>query len=170
MTAFTARENSALASPLASPDGAAIQSGEPDKPAARPKLSTRFLDGLRGLAALYVFVRHASVLLYSRPVHPAFLDRVVATGFFSFRFAIAAVYFFFVLSGFVIHLRYSQKLAADPRGATFGWPGFFWRRARFTRRSCSHWPSPSYSTRLASISTSPSTTPKPWLTEWLRRR
>ena len=36
-----------------------------------PELDTTFLDGLRGLAALYVFVRHASVYLYARPIHPA---------------------------------------------------------------------------------------------------
>jgi peptidoglycan/LPS O-acetylase OafA/YrhL len=129
MTAFTARETSAPP-PDPSPAGEGNLSYRPALPLATRQPSTRFLDGLRGLAALYVFIRHASILLYSRPDHPAFLDRLIASGFYSFRFAVAAVYFFFVLSGFVIHLRYSQKLAADPRGATFGWPGFFWRRAR----------------------------------------
>src|SRR5258708_17727183 len=99
-------------------------------PAVPRPPSTRFLDGLRGLAALYVFIRHASVLLYSRPDHPAFLDKIVASGLFSFRFAVAAVYFFFALSRFVIHLRYSPKLAADPICATFGLPRFFLRPAR----------------------------------------
>jgi peptidoglycan/LPS O-acetylase OafA/YrhL len=113
MTAFTARETSA----------------PPPHPSPAGEGHISYLTKLP-LAALYVFIRHASVLLYARPDHPAFIDRLVASGFFAFRFAVAAVYFFFVLSGFVIHLRYSQKLAADPRGATFGWPSFFWRRAR----------------------------------------
>ncbi len=129
MTAFTARETScAPAAPFTYRRRETLASAH-SAPRARPP-STRFLDGLRGLAALYVFIRHATVLLYARPDHPAFINRLIASGFFSFRFAVAAVYFFFVLSGFVIHLRYAQKLAADPRGATFGWPGFFWRRAR----------------------------------------
>jgi peptidoglycan/LPS O-acetylase OafA/YrhL len=112
------------------PAGDGGASSPPGTREPQKQLDTRFLDGLRGLAALYVFIRHASVILYIRPDHPALIDRLVSSGIFAFRFAVAAVLFFFVLSGFVIHLRYAQKLAANPLGATFDWGAFVWRRFR----------------------------------------
>lgn len=79
---------------------------------------TIFLDGLRGLAALYVVGGHAVGLLYNR--HPAageagftpspwwmtYLDGAIAA---LFSKALVAVLFFFVLSGFVIHLRQARS-------------------------------------------------------------
>lgn len=52
--------------------------------------------------------------------------------FFSlFKYGHEAVLFFFVLSGFVIHLRYARQLAAPVGGEVhFGWKEFVWRRVR----------------------------------------
>ena len=81
----------------------------------------RFLDGLRGLAALYVMIGHARWLLwegYSEGYlqHPDSYSQAgkALVYFFSiFRYGREAVLFFFVLSGFVIHLRYARKLKAE---------------------------------------------------------
>jgi peptidoglycan/LPS O-acetylase OafA/YrhL len=51
--------------------------------------------------------------------------------FFSlFKYGHEAVLFFFVLSGFVIHLRYARRMAEQGMAAKFDWGAFVWRRAR----------------------------------------
>lgn len=102
------------------------------------KQHLKFLDGLRGLAALYVLVAHARWLLwegYSEGYvqHPEAypLPAKLLMYFFStFRYGHAAVMLFFVLSGFVIHLRYAKQLNAQPDSAHFDWIPFVVRRFR----------------------------------------
>lgn len=77
-----------------------------------------FLDSLRGLAALVVLVGHARWLLwegYSEgyKLHPDSYSVIgkISVYFLSlFSFGHQAVMFFFVLSGFVIHLKYSKNI------------------------------------------------------------
>ncbi len=76
----------------------------------------KFLDGLRGLAAIYVMIGHARWLLWEGYAqyqsHPAQYNTFnkFATYFFSlFRYGHEVVLFFFVLSGFVIHLKYARN-------------------------------------------------------------
>lgn len=95
--------------------------------------SFQFLDGLRGLTAVYVACGHAQGLLWEgaaspelRPDRYTGLNRVARL----FIFGHAAVIFFFVLSGFVIHLRYSRDLKATGACATFDWAPYVKRRAR----------------------------------------
>ncbi len=47
-----------------------------------------------------------------------------------FRYGHEAVLFFFVLSGFVIHLRYARRLALDGVKSRFDWFSYVYRRAR----------------------------------------
>lgn len=110
----------------------------PQAPAAPADSGLLFLDGLRGLAAFYVMVGHARWLLWEgysegflrhpeayTPAHKGLVY------FFSlFKYGHEAVMFFFVLSGFVIHLRYARQLAVAGAGARFDWGGFVRRRAR----------------------------------------
>jgi peptidoglycan/LPS O-acetylase OafA/YrhL len=101
--------------------------------------STVFLDGLRGLAAFYVVLHHAFWLLQEGYTagylaHPAsYTTLQYYVALFSavlFRFGHVAVLFFFVLSGFVIHLRYARRIVNEPARADFGWGDFVYRRAR----------------------------------------
>lgn len=95
-----------------------------------------FLDGLRGFAAFYVMVGHARWLLWEgyaegfkrHPERYSALGRAVVYLLAACRWGHEAVLFFFVLSGFVIHLRYARKLA-DGAGAFDLWP-YLGRRAR----------------------------------------
>ena len=98
----------------------------------RPRVATQstlFLDGLRGLAAVYVLMRHVSwmpALPHSGPAWRhvrALLEEM-------FRYGHLGVVFFFVLSGFVIHLRYAKQLRQDARGASLGVGNFVFRRVR----------------------------------------
>ena len=97
-----------------------------------------FLDGLRGLAAFYVMVGHARWLLwegYSNGyrLHPdAYnsFEKILVYFFACFRYGNEAVLFFFVLSGFVIHLRYSLALKTDNQTCKFDWIPFMKKRAR----------------------------------------
>ena len=95
-----------------------------------------FLDGMRGLAALYVLVGHARWLLWegfgsysqhSQSYH--LLGKLVVYASALARFGHEAVIFFFVLSGFVIHLRYARLLLRDPH-APFDLFPYLSRRAR----------------------------------------
>ena len=68
---------------------------------------TKFLDGLRGLAAIYVLIHHARWLLtesYSLRIDKTFIGKFLTYTLSMFRFGHEVVIFFFVLSGFVIHL------------------------------------------------------------------
>jgi peptidoglycan/LPS O-acetylase OafA/YrhL len=101
--------------------------------------SLLFLDGLRGLAAFYVMVGHARWLLwegysegfFKHPQDYTWGGKALVYAFSLFKYGHEAVLFFFVLSGFVIHLRYSRKLVGPAAGnARFDWGAFVWRRAR----------------------------------------
>jgi peptidoglycan/LPS O-acetylase OafA/YrhL len=88
-------------------------------PAGKPRLKLKFLDGLRGLAALYVVLFHQ----YSpREISPALAHWLVWM-----RFGHYAVAVFIVLSGYSLMI--PIVLAGDGR-VTGGMAGFFKRRAR----------------------------------------
>lgn len=85
-----------------------------------------FLNGLRGLASFYVLVGHARWLLWEG--HSGFLQnsdkynllgklQVYLLSFF--RYGHEMVLFFFVLSGFVIHLSYARNLAVGEKIRSF---------------------------------------------------
>ena len=75
------------------------------------------LEGIRGLTAFYVLVHHARLLLtlpyrdglLTHPEKYEWYDRLMVYLFSFFKFGHEAVIIFFVLSGFVIHLK-----QADP--------------------------------------------------------
>jgi len=98
-----------------------------------------FLDGLRGLAALFVMIGHARLLVWEGfsegyELHPesynAFNKMLVYFfSLFATKYGHQAVLFFFVLSGFVIHLKYAARLTADPNHK-FDHLNYFTRRIR----------------------------------------
>src|SRR5438552_18554076 len=93
----------------------------------RFRLNLQFVDGLRGLAALYVMVGHARWLLWEgysegflkHPQDYSIFNKALVYLFSLFKYGHEAVLFFFVISGFVIHLRYAQALAAHGTAARF---------------------------------------------------
>jgi peptidoglycan/LPS O-acetylase OafA/YrhL len=105
---------------------------------ANPNSNLMFLDGLRGLAALYVMVGHARWLLWEgyregyllHPEQYSILEKGLMYFLSLFRYGHEAVIFFFVISGFVIHLRYAKKIAVEGDRSKFDWARFVGRRAR----------------------------------------
>lgn len=83
-----------------------------------------FLETLRGLAALYVVIHHARWLLWigysngylKNPDQFSLLNKMLVYFFSLFIYGHEMVLFFFVLSGFVIHLRYSKNLKSGEKG------------------------------------------------------
>jgi peptidoglycan/LPS O-acetylase OafA/YrhL len=113
---------------------------DPSTPSARAsdrRAKLAFLDGLRGLAALYVAVGHARWLLWEGyaegyKLHAqrySLLGKALVFGLAPFRWGHEAVIFFFVLSGFVIHLGYATRLA-EGRAARFDFWPYLKRRAK----------------------------------------
>lgn len=81
------------------------------------KENFKVLDGLRGLSALYVLIHHARQLL-TQPynnglsIHPeqySIIDKIFVYAFSLFKYGHEAVIVFFVLSGFVIHLKQADR-------------------------------------------------------------
>jgi peptidoglycan/LPS O-acetylase OafA/YrhL len=91
----------------------------------------RAFDGLRGLAALYIVAHHARLYLWEgshRALASGGFPAIVAFATVPLRYGAEVVLVFFLLSGFVIHLRQARSLA---RGETpsFRAISFFRRRA-----------------------------------------
>lgn len=82
---------------------------------------TGFLDGLRGLAAVYVMVGHSRWLLWEgysegflrHSAQYSLSERVLVYFLSLFTFGHQAVIFFFILSGFVIHLSIIKRPAEE---------------------------------------------------------
>jgi peptidoglycan/LPS O-acetylase OafA/YrhL len=117
--------------PSANGDGAPLQLQREARRAldGQPPASTRFLDGMRGLAAFYVLMRHVTWVPTPEDAGRRWLA-VHHLLYRAFYYGHMAVIFFFVLSGFVIHLRYAKRLKDGPEKARFGWGDFVYRRAR----------------------------------------
>jgi peptidoglycan/LPS O-acetylase OafA/YrhL len=95
-----------------------------------------FLDGLRGLAALYVLIHHARWLLWEGYnegflIHPqqySIFNKLLVYFFSFFRFGYEAVLLFFILSGFVIHLRYAIRIKENGSAVPFDYWAFIKKR------------------------------------------
>ncbi|SIO61783.1 Peptidoglycan/LPS O-acetylase OafA/YrhL, contains acyltransferase and SGNH-hydrolase domains [Singulisphaera sp. GP187] len=95
---------------------------KPHSPNATHPPRLPFLDGIRGLAALYVTLHHAALM-----IPPAGLSGPVLAIRFFLRHGHGAVAVFIVLSGYCLML----PVACDPLSrAPFKWGAFFKRRAR----------------------------------------
>ena len=85
-------------------------------------MNIRFLDGLRGIAALMVLVGHARLLLWEGytagfKVHSetySGIDKALMFALSPFRYGHEMVVLFFILSGFVIHLRFANQAHRVP--------------------------------------------------------
>lgn len=96
-----------------------------------------FLDGLRGLAAIYVMVGHARSLLWEgyslgfvlHPQNYNIVNTFLVYFLGMFRFGTEAVFLFFVLSGFVIHLKYARQYKSSS-SVKFGYWNFIFRRVK----------------------------------------
>ena len=82
-----------------------------------------YLDGLRGLAALFVVVHHAYVTVWPEKNHPA---GILKTALAPLGFGHYAVVAFIVLSGYCLMLPVLRAGDGRPRGS---WRSFFTRRA-----------------------------------------
>lgn len=95
-----------------------------------------FLDGLRGIAAFYVMTGHARWLLWEghdfylvNHAKYSLVDKVLMYFFSMFKFGHEFVLFFFVLSGFVIHLKYAKKLKQNS-SFSFDKREYFYKRIK----------------------------------------
>lgn len=91
----------------------------------------RAFDGLRGLAALYIVAHHARIDLWEgshRALASGGFAAVLAFATVPLRYGAEVVLLFFLLSGFVIHLRQAQSLARG-ESPSFRVASFFRRRA-----------------------------------------
>lgn len=103
----------------------------------KPVTGLSFLDGLRGLAAFMVLMGHARWLLWEgysegylkHPQQYSFTGKLFVYFLSMFRFGHQSVLFFFVLSGFVIHLKYARSLKNEPQ-TFFDLPDYLLRRIR----------------------------------------
>jgi peptidoglycan/LPS O-acetylase OafA/YrhL len=119
---------------------AEVESSQPplDGPAGAGSAGLAFLDGMRGLAALYVVIGHARWLLWEgysegykrHPDHYGVMGKVLVEIAAAFKWGHEAVIFFFVLSGFVIHLRYARRIATEGAAARFDLGTYLLRRSR----------------------------------------
>ncbi len=104
---------------------------------ANKKNDLLFLDTLRGLAAIYVMIGHARWLLWEgysegfvkHPEQYSKFNKCLAYGFSFFKYGHEVVLFFFVLSGFVIHLKYAKSLSLTGE-TSFHYGDYLLRRAR----------------------------------------
>ncbi|MCP9748268.1 acyltransferase [Lacihabitans sp. CS3-21] len=84
-------------------------------------MNIKVLDGLRGLAALYVMIGHARWLLWEgysegylkHTLEYSWMDKMSMYFLSMFKFGHESVLLFFVLSGFVIHKGYVKKFLTD---------------------------------------------------------
>jgi peptidoglycan/LPS O-acetylase OafA/YrhL len=103
--------------------------------ATPPRAESRLgmLDAARGLAALYVVMHHARLLLWISP-HDALVSgsrkaRYMVTAASSLSFGHQAVVLFFVLSGFCIHYRRARAIS-EGRATPLQVGPYLYRRAR----------------------------------------
>lgn len=94
----------------------------------------KFLDSIRGFAAIYVLLGHARWLLYEGwstfELNKGKYDiasKLLTYFFLLFKYGHEMVIFFFILSGFVIHLKYAEKLKEDIT-LKFDWISYIKRR------------------------------------------
>jgi peptidoglycan/LPS O-acetylase OafA/YrhL len=93
-----------------------------------------FLESLRGLAAIYVMIHHARWLLWEGFTNGylqhkeqfSFLQKMLVYFMSVFSFGHEMVLFFFILSGFVIHLKFSKNLVEGD--SSFNLKDYFFRR------------------------------------------
>jgi peptidoglycan/LPS O-acetylase OafA/YrhL len=102
----------------------------------KPSFDLTFLDGLRGFSALYVVIGHARWLLWegytsfqNHAGNTNLLYKIQVYFWSFFKFGHQAVLFFFILSGFLIHLKYSRIILSDPK-FKFDFEKYFTRRAK----------------------------------------
>lgn len=100
------------------------------------KQHLQFLDGLRGIAAFVVLVGHARLLLWEGDIafesHTATCnlgEKLLRYFLLLFNYSHEAVLFFFVLSGFVIHLKYAEKIKANAKHP-FDFIAYLFRRMK----------------------------------------
>jgi peptidoglycan/LPS O-acetylase OafA/YrhL len=99
------------------------------------KLNLDFLDSFRGIAAFVVLVGHARWLLWEgyssgyteHPETYTFIEKLSVYFLSIFKFGHEAVMFFFLLSGFVIHLKYSKSLVLSKK-SNFEFIPYFFKR------------------------------------------